>query len=478
MKNIKIYTLCIGLLLVLVSCGKNISEKEKESFDTDLQSKNDSLLSLGKYESVIQLNIEYLKKAGKMEYREGKGLCYLNIAGVNSSAMNYERALFFFQKAEKDLLNSENAFHKALFYDTYSRYYYHLKFYDKALAYNDKSLHYLKYTNNSKFSNEFFPKLLLNRGVYFGKKGWFGTSLKYLLKANELENSVFSNCMVTRYYLFSNHPELAGIYIQRAKEKMQIQKPNDEESIFAYYTIGCFYNEIGNYKEAEKNLKKALETNIKMRYTHPSHIGEVYKALAEVYKKMHEEDKAYFYLKKYTEEQGRDDSAQFAALNKTMDDFIGETKNESDWSRNKLPLSIALAITAITVSGVYVRKVINRMRLKKRTLKKETDELKNQVHTKQFQEVVELVKRNDSSFLLKFKELYPDYISALLKINPDLENSELAFCAMLKLRLSSKEIADYTFVQHKSVQQKKYRIRKRLSIPAEEDIYDFFDRLQ
>jgi DNA-binding CsgD family transcriptional regulator len=48
---------------------------------------------------------------------------------------------------------------------------------------------------------------------------------------------------------------------------------------------------------------------------------------------------------------------------------------------------------------------------------------------------------------------------------------------MLKLHFSSKEIADYTFVQHRSVQQKKYRIRKRLNIPGEEDIYDFFDKI-
>lgn len=118
------------------------------------------------------------------------------------------------------------------------------------------------------------------------------------------------------------------------------------------------------------------------------------------------------------------------------------------------------------------------MKQKKRKLKIETDELKNHVHTKQLEEVIGLAKKNDSAFLLKFRELYPDFISALLKINPDLENSELAFCAMLKLRFSSKEIADYTFVQHKSVQQKKYRIRKRLSISGETDIYEFFDNIK
>ncbi|MCQ9640927.1 tetratricopeptide repeat protein [Chryseobacterium sp. WG14] len=476
MKNIKIYTLCIGLLLVLFSCRQNMSEEQKESFDTALLTKNDTLLSSGVYESVVHLNIEYLKKAENMEYTEGKGLCYLNIAKVNVSAGNYVKALFFFQKAEKALLNSKNGYHKALFYDTYSKYYFHLKLYDKALEYNDRAFRYVKAAKKSKFSDKLFSKLFLKKGIFLIRKRWLGAALKCYLKGNALENSAFSNSLVAEYYLSVNQLDNAGIYVSNAKERIQNHKISNTEALWVYYVMGYYYIEINNYEEAERNLNKALEV-IKIEHTHFSYVAEVYQSLAELYKKMDDEDKAYYYLEKYTEEQGKTDSAQFATMNKTVDDFIAETKNESDWSRNKLPLAIALSIAAISISGVYVRKIINRLRLKKRSLKKEADELKNHVHTKQFQEVVELAKKNDSSFLLKFKELYPDFVSILLKINPDLENSELTFCAMLKLRLSSKEIADYTFVQHRSVQQKKYRIRKRLNIPAETDIYDFFDGL-
>ena len=283
--------------------------------------------------------------------------------------------------------------------------------------------------------------------------------------------------MVAQYYLFVHKPDSAGIYIERADEKMLSQKTTDVESLWVYYTMGYYYNEVDNSEEAEKALRKALDINIKTRRTYSSHIKEVYKALAELYKKKNDGGKAYFYLKKYMEEEGRFDAARFTTMNKATEDFISEVKQESDWHKNDLPLFIALSISVLTFSGVYVRKIINNLKLKKNSLKEETDELKNHVETKQLEEVVELAKRNDSSFLLKFKELYPDFIKALLKINPDLENSELTFCAMLKLRFSSKEIADYTFVQHRSVQQKKYRIRKRLNISGETDIYDFFENL-
>lgn len=476
-KRMITYTICIGLFMCLLSCHHNTPDKEKENFDVSLLTQSAELQLSGEYEAFVSLNKNYLKKAAKMKYTAGKGLCYLNMAGVNVSAGNYEKARFFFTKAEKDLIHSENAYHKATFYDDYSLYYSHLKVYDKAIECNNKAFYYLKQAKNTKLTQKLLPRLYVNKGIYYAWKGWLGTSLKCFIKANTLENSAYTNCMVAQYYLYTHKPDSAGIYIARADEKMLSQKTTDVESLWVYYTMGYYYNEIDNSEQAEKALKKALEINIRTRRTYSSHIKDVYKSLAEVYKKKNDGGKAYFYLKKYMEEEKRFDAARFAAMNKATEDFISEVKQESDWHRNDLPLFIALSVTVLTVSGVYVQKLINKLQKKKNTLKEQTEALKNHVQAKQLEEIMDLAKKNDSSFLMKFKELYPEFIKTLLEINPDLENSELAFCAMLKLRFSSKEIADYTFVQHKSVQQKKYRIRKRLNIPGETDIYDFFENL-
>ncbi|KMQ63224.1 hypothetical protein ACM46_13545 [Chryseobacterium angstadtii] len=136
-----------------------------------------------------------------------------------------------------------------------------------------------------------------------------------------------------------------------------------------------------------------------------------------------------------------------------------------------------LSFIVFSVSGASIWKNIQYLKRKKRTLKRETDTLKDKVYKKKREEVIELAKKNDSSFLMKFKEMDPEFISRLFILNPDLENSELAFCALLKLRFTSKEIADYTFVQHKSIQQKKYRLRKKLNIEGDMDIYEFLDRV-
>jgi DNA-binding CsgD family transcriptional regulator len=48
---------------------------------------------------------------------------------------------------------------------------------------------------------------------------------------------------------------------------------------------------------------------------------------------------------------------------------------------------------------------------------------------------------------------------------------DLTFCAYLYLNFSSKDIAQYTFVTPRAVQIRKNRLRKKLNINSEEDIY-------
>ncbi|WP_142018107.1 helix-turn-helix transcriptional regulator [Chryseobacterium aquifrigidense] len=62
----------------------------------------------------------------------------------------------------------------------------------------------------------------------------------------------------------------------------------------------------------------------------------------------------------------------------------------------------------------------------------------------------------------------------MLKINSNLSRSDLAFCALIWLGFSSKEIAQSISMEHRSVQTKKYRIRKKLNLESETDLYRFF----
>ena len=105
--------------------------------------------------------------------------------------------------------------------------------------------------------------------------------------------------------------------------------------------------------------------------------------------------------------------------------------------------------------------------------KDEAKELEQKLN-ESFDEVIELAKSNDSAFLKRFQEVYHEPSKRLLEKHPDLTNSELILSAMIFLNFSSKEIASYTFVEHRSVQTKKGRLRKKLNLPTGYSLEAYF----
>lgn len=87
-----------------------------------------------------------------------------------------------------------------------------------------------------------------------------------------------------------------------------------------------------------------------------------------------------------------------------------------------------------------------------------------------FAELLELAKSNDSSFLSRFKEVYPYFYNKLITNYPDLTNGQLQFCALLKLNFTTKEIAHYNNISVRSVETRKNRLRKQLDISSDIDL--------
>ncbi len=119
--------------------------------------------------------------------------------------------------------------------------------------------------------------------------------------------------------------------------------------------------------------------------------------------------------------------------------------------------------------GILVRNV-NSKNVYIGDLEKSNNELSRQVTLIQdlaqnrVEEIIELAEKKSPLFLEKFQLFFPDFIPALLSINPDLISSELYMCVLIKLEFSTKKIAICTDSTVKSVESKKYRIKKKLNI--------------
>jgi DNA-binding CsgD family transcriptional regulator len=56
---------------------------------------------------------------------------------------------------------------------------------------------------------------------------------------------------------------------------------------------------------------------------------------------------------------------------------------------------------------------------------------------------------------------------------PNLSATDLKLCAYLRLNLSSKETAQLLNISLKGVEISRYRLRKKLQLPTEVNLYDF-----
>ncbi|QWT87374.1 hypothetical protein KBP46_05830 [Chryseobacterium sp. PCH239] len=263
-----------------------------------------------------------------------------------------------------------------------------------------------------------------------------------------------------------------------AYNKANINGKEDGIALYANTIMGEYFLNYKQYDKAEIALNKALKINEKTKHIYAYYAKYIYNDLRVLYERTGDKEKAYLYLKAYTDAFYRTNTSLLATINQDMESFIAVTQQDANHHKSKIYWIVSLSFIGLCLLGLYAWRIIIALRKRKKVLAIEAENLKIRMNDNKQEKVIELGKKNDPEFLDRFKESYPEFIVQLLTINPNLENSELIFCAMLKLHFTSKEIANYTMVQHRSIQQKKYRIRKKLNIPGETDIYHFFDTLK
>ncbi len=77
------------------------------------------------------------------------------------------------------------------------------------------------------------------------------------------------------------------------------------------------------------------------------------------------------------------------------------------------------------------------------------------------------------TFQTHFDVAYNNFLSRLGKRFPVLTTSDKRLCAYLKMGLSSKEIAPLMNMTYRSVEMTRYRLRKKISLPREENLVKF-----
>lgn len=92
-------------------------------------------------------------------------------------------------------------------------------------------------------------------------------------------------------------------------------------------------------------------------------------------------------------------------------------------------------------------------------------------------EIEELGKKNSPTFYLRFTEVYTNFDQLLSTKYPQLSIFEKSFLAMISLNFSNKEISDIESVSLKTIEIRKYRIRKKCSLESGKDLKKWLEEL-
>lgn len=82
------------------------------------------------------------------------------------------------------------------------------------------------------------------------------------------------------------------------------------------------------------------------------------------------------------------------------------------------------------------------------------------------------------NFTKHFDKIHGDFVAGLKEKHPNITGNELKLCAYLRMNLSTKEIAQLMNISIRGVEISRYRLRKKLQIPSEKNLFDYLINLQ
>lgn len=97
-------------------------------------------------------------------------------------------------------------------------------------------------------------------------------------------------------------------------------------------------------------------------------------------------------------------------------------------------------------------------------LRKVDGELRKEDHWKEFD--------------IYFNQVDQNFFQSLLNQHPELTKNDLRMCSLIRINLSTKEIAFLLNISNRAVEQGRYRLKKRLGLGKEEDLNRYISRFQ
>lgn len=452
------------LIFTIKLNGQVYSELDIDSLQTKETKK---LMENGDYNGVIAMEKKLLKRSKELNYTKGEIRGYMNLADYLCGLNRNKESFYFLSISEKKLREFNEAVLITRLNIIYGKNYHGLGLYKESLLSFNKAIRLAYNISDKEERNRGLNYIYNQKMIAFAEKGLMDS-----VYSMERKLPVNSELYVSRAErnLKSKKLDSAEYYLNKAN-LFSSQAPAESRSrVLLSYGELYFYKK--EYEKALKYYFQSLQVVKKIGLKKSERV--IYQRIYENYKKQNDIERANEYLEKYTALNDSLNSVERNILDIPIRRITDENiENEKQKKNVFYYIMIGVILLSIILFAVLYK--TNKSRQKQKDLlimekEKETEILKKQLSSS-IDELVQLAKENSPEFFTRFNEVYPEFRRELLGISPRSKASEITFCAYLFLNFSTKDIAEFTFTSPRTVQTRKYNIRKKFNIPSNEDLY-------
>ncbi len=416
-------------------------------------------------------------------FHEQIGAVLNNIGTIYQEIGDYARALDSYQQC---LRYREDKDHKpgiGYVLNNIGTVYWLLEDYDNALDCFQKS-----YAIREEIGDTYGQALTLgNIGLIYQQRDDLVTALEYQTRVMKLYDEVDDRLgkaitlgHLGDLYRAQSQWRTALDYLEEARTITE--EADDKAShVRILQNIGAIQFEKGELPKAFETLNTALGIAEAGGFRHAEY--ELHERIAATFDALGDSDKAYRHLRRYSqikdEVRNRQTQRKIAEMRLRAEIETANQEREIYRLQNeRLELQMQMKSKELTTLAMYlVQKNEFLGRLKQRIRQEiphnDTDVAKavgSLVH-----EIDENVNSREdwSAFERQFQEVHQDFIRQISEAFPKLTPTELKICALLKMNLATKEIAQILSVSVRNVESHRYRLRKKLALAPDANLTSF-----
>jgi ligand-binding sensor domain-containing protein/DNA-binding CsgD family transcriptional regulator len=181
--------------------------------------------------------------------------------------------------------------------------------------------------------------------------------------------------------------------------------------------------------------------------------------------------------KLHEEEQKRLSYIHDLEINKTESELVA-VKNE------KLEAEISFKNSELASSAMHLVKKGELLTTIKTELGQLAKRIDNEKAVGELKKMIKSLSEDDhidkewENFARHFDTVHSDFVTKLKEKHPNISNNEMKLCAYLRMNLSSKEIAQLMNISVRGVEISRYRLRKKMGVTPDVNLFDYLLQFQ